>query len=96
MNNHQKKFLRSLLHERNVIIWIGQKGLTDAVLKEIDQALNHHELVKIKIRNGDKDERSKIIEEICSQSASINIQIKGSIAAIYRANTDNPVINLPN
>jgi RNA-binding protein len=79
-----------------VIIWIGQKGLTDAVLKEIDQALNHHELVKIKIRNGDKDERSKIIEEICSQSASINIQTKGSIAAIYRANTDNPVINLPN
>ncbi|NNE38215.1 MAG: YhbY family RNA-binding protein [Gammaproteobacteria bacterium] len=96
MNNHQKKYLRSLLNNRNVIIWIGQKGLTDAVLNELEQALDHHELVKIKIRNGDKAERDDIIEKICQQSSAIHIQTKGSITAIYRANTDNPVINLPN
>ncbi len=96
MNNHQKKYLRSLLNERDTIIWIGQKGLTEAVLNEIEQALDHHELVKIKIRNGDKDERTTIVKNICEHTSAIHIQTKGSIAAIYRPNPDKPVINLPN
>ena len=96
MNSHQKKFLRSLLHERNVVIWIGQKGFTDAVLKEIDQALDHHELIKIKIRNGDKEEREDMINKICEQTSATLIQSVGSIVSIYRPNPDHPVITLPN
>lgn len=96
MNNHQKKFLRSLLHDRKVIVWIGQKGLTDTVLNEIEQALVHHELIKVKIRNGDREERENIVVNICERTSAFLIQTKGSIASIYRANPEKPVLTLPN
>jgi RNA-binding protein len=96
MNNNQKKFLRSLLHHKKVTIWIGQKGLTDTVFNEIEQALNHHELIKIKIRNGDREERDNIVVKICERTSAFLLQTRGSIASIYRANPEKPVLTLPN
>ena len=95
MKPQQKKYLRSLSHDRNVVIWIGQKGLTDAVLGEIDQALKHHELIKIKIRTGEKEMRDQIINRICEHASAQLIQTVGNIASVYRANPDKPVISLP-
>ncbi|MDD1608269.1 MAG: YhbY family RNA-binding protein [Methylococcaceae bacterium] len=64
---------------------IGQSGLTDAVLAEIELALDHHELIKIKIR-AERDERKLISEKICTQSGAELIQSIGQIIVIYRLN----------
>ena len=63
---------------------IGQLGLTEAVLSEIDIALNAHELIKVSIRGADKDERikqGKVIENLLG--AEVVSQI-GSITILYR------------
>ncbi len=50
----QQKFLRSKAHHLKPVLWIGQNGLTESVTAEIELALNHHELIKIKLRVGDR------------------------------------------
>lgn len=64
---------------------IGQSGLTSGVLAELDQALNIHELLKVRIR-AERDERKLITEKICADSGAELIQSIGQIAVIYRLN----------
>ncbi|OYV18622.1 MAG: hypothetical protein CG439_1206 [Methylococcaceae bacterium NSP1-2] len=80
-----KKKLKSEAHSLNPVVMIGQSGLTDAVLAEIELALDHHELIKIKIR-AERDERKLISEKICTQSGAELIQSIGQIIVIYRLN----------
>lgn len=71
----------------------GQRGLTPAVLNEIDQALAHHELIKIRLGSTDRDERDRMTREICEKTASAWVQNIGRIAIVYRA-AEKPVIRL--
>lgn len=64
---------------------IGQSGLTDAVLAELELALNTHELLKVKIR-AEREDRKLITEKICANSGAELIQSIGQIAVIYRLN----------
>jgi len=58
LKGHQKKYLRSLAHSLKPVVLIGQGGLTDPVLKTIEEALEIHELIKIRF-NEHKDKKSK-------------------------------------
>jgi len=91
----QQKFLRSKAHHLKPVLWIGQNGLTESVTAEIETALDHHELIKIKLRVGDKALRNKTVTDICQTTHSEQIQIIGNIVSIYRRNNKQAVINLP-
>jgi RNA-binding protein len=82
---HNKKQLKSEAHGLKPVVMIGQSGLTDAVLAEIEIALDHHELIKVKIR-AEREERKLISEKICTQTGAELIQTIGQIAVIYRLN----------
>ncbi|MCQ8182516.1 ribosome assembly RNA-binding protein YhbY [Methylomonas sp. SURF-1] len=85
MNPIQKKKLKAQAHALNPVVIVGQAGLTEAVLKEINVALDAHELIKIKIR-ADRDERAAISEQICAETQAELIQSIGQIAVVYRQN----------
>lgn len=85
MKTVDKKKLKSEAHSLKPVVMIGQSGLTDAVLAEIELALDHHELIKIKIR-AERNERKLISEKICTQTGAELIQSIGQIVAIYRLN----------
>ncbi|MGR8998792.1 MAG: ribosome assembly RNA-binding protein YhbY [Gammaproteobacteria bacterium] len=87
MNSTGKKKLRAEAHTLKPVVMIGQSGLTTAVLAEIEQALDSHELIKVKIR-AERDERKLICEKICTDTGSQLIQTIGQIAVIYRLNPD--------
>ncbi len=95
LNKEQKKYLRSLAHELKTIIWIGQQGLTDNVLAEIDTALDHHELIKLKIRVGERELRDEIARTICERTSAELVQKIGNVIAIYRQKEKDPLIKLP-
>ncbi len=84
-----KKKLRAKAHSLKPVIMIGQSGLTEAVLSEIELALDNHELIKIKIQSDDRDLRSQISAEICSKTEAEFIQSIGKIIVIYRKNPEN-------
>ena len=95
LTKNQIKTLRGLCHSLKPIIMIGQKGLTTEVLDELEIAINHHELVKIKIALDDRDARKEMIKDICDQSQSENVQVIGKTVSVYRRNEKKPVIELP-
>ena len=91
----QQKFLRGKCHDLKPVIWIGQNGLTENVNAEIESALDHHELIKIKLRVGDRDLRDKTIDDICNTTSAEPVQRIGNIVSFYRKNKNQPVITLP-
>ncbi|TNC80568.1 MAG: ribosome assembly RNA-binding protein YhbY [Oleiphilus sp.] len=82
----QKKQYRAIAHNLNPIIIVGDKGLTEPLMEELDRALNDHELIKIKIAAGDRDDRAKLIEEISDKSDAELVQSIGKVAVILRKN----------
>lgn len=91
----QRRYLRSLAHDLNPVILLGAKGVTDAVLKELDLALTHHELVKVKLSGGDKDERQAQIHFLADGTGAESVQEIGHIVVMFRRNSDDPKLALP-
>jgi RNA-binding protein len=95
LSPHQKRHLRGLAHALNPIVTVGGKGLTEAVLAELEIALDHHELVKLKVGAEDREQRRAMIAEIAARSGSEVVQTVGHTATVYRRNADQPRIPLP-
>jgi RNA-binding protein len=83
--NPDKKKLKAQAHALHPVVMIGQAGLTAAVCKEINLALDAHELIKVKIR-AEKETRHTISERICQDTTAELIQSIGQIAVFYRKN----------
>jgi RNA-binding protein len=73
---------------------IGQHGLTEKVLREIDQALAHHELIKIRVLDDDRAHRESLLQSVCDQAAAAPVQHIGKLLVIYRP-ADKPMLHLP-
>lgn len=86
LSKNQEKFLRQIAHHYKPVLWIGQNGLSDALYKELEQALDFHELIKIKLRALDKDARDVMITELCEHVGAFLVQKIGNIIVIYRRN----------
>jgi RNA-binding protein len=84
VNPKQISYLRGLAHSLNPVVMIGNNGLTDSVLKEIDVNLNAHELIKIKVMGDDRALRSQMLAEICEKSNAVAVQHLGKQLVIYR------------
>jgi RNA-binding protein len=91
----QQRYLRSLAHDLHPVILLGAKGATEAVLKELDLALSHHELVKVKLSGGDKEERQQQIDFLAKGTRSESVQQIGHIVVLFRRNEDEPKLALP-
>ena len=95
LSKAQLKFLRARCHDLRPVILMGQKGLTEELLAELDRALSHHELVKIKLATDDREQRKRLIDQICQQTGSEEVQSIGKTLSVYRINPDKAVIVLP-
>ncbi len=83
MNSARRKQFKAQAHLLKPVIIVGQSGLTESVLKEVEITLDTHELIKIKIR-AEKDERKVICEKIVIETKAELIQSIGQIIVIYR------------
>ncbi len=88
LTTSQKRQLRTQAHVLKPIVTTGQSGLTDAVLAEIELALDFHELIKVKVRVGDREDRKQMIEAIQTKTNAENILSIGQIVVLYRENPD--------
>ena len=94
LSENQKRQLKKIGHSLKPVIMIGSNGLTDAVFEEFDSTLNHHELIKIKVAAGDRDERDKIITSLCQRGSAELIQRIGHVALLFRRNLKAPKIHI--
>ena len=91
----QKRALRSRAHYLKAVVSVGQHGLGENVMHEIDCALEAHELVKIKLGSTDRDAKRQLLEEIVASTAAELIQTIGHVAVLFRRNRKKPRIVLP-
>jgi RNA-binding protein len=96
LNESQKKYLRGLGHALKPLIMVGDAGLSESLLAEFESTLAHHELIKVRVRAGDRKARDAIIEEMCGKSGAALVQRVGNMALLYRANPEKKKIVLPN
>ena len=84
LNPKARQALKAKAHKLHPIVMLGNKGLTDAVKKEIDIALNDHQLIKVRIPSEDRDERKATAAEICESQSAELVQLIGKVAVLYR------------
>ncbi|MFA6409763.1 MAG: ribosome assembly RNA-binding protein YhbY [Gammaproteobacteria bacterium] len=86
ITSQEKRELKAEAHSLKPVVIVGSNGLTPAVLQEINNALDVHELIKIRIGEEDRLVRAEVATKICKDTHSALIQTIGSIAIIYRKN----------
>jgi len=95
LTEKQRKHLRGLGHDLKPVVMIGDAGLTDGVVKEADRALHDHELIKIKVRAGDRAARDALIESLAQRTTSELVTRIGHVAVLFRRRADKTGIVLP-
>lgn len=94
LTGKQRQYLKGLAHNLRPVVMIGANGITDAVLEELRQTLDRHELIKVKLPAADKKDRTQMLEHLSQACDAQAVQQIGRIAVLYRA-ADKPSITLP-
>ncbi|ORJ24074.1 RNA-binding protein [Rouxiella badensis] len=95
LNNKQKQYLKGLAHPLKPVVMLGNNGLTEGVLAEIEQALQHHELIKVKIAAEERETKTLIADAIVRETKAVNVQVIGNMLVLYRPSTEDRKIILP-
>jgi RNA-binding protein len=95
LSESQKKLLRGLGHQLKPVIIVGDAGLSDSLLNEFRSTIDHHELIKVRIRAGDRQTRDSLIDELCAKESAHLVTRIGNVALIYRRNKEKPKIPMP-
>ncbi len=94
LSNNQQRFLRGLSHSLHPVVMIAENGVSTAILKELDVALNAHELVKVRISAPDRETKTLWLGELIGASGATLVQQIGHIATLYRKAKE-PKLQLP-
>lgn len=91
----QNRFLRGQAHGLKAMLQVGGKGVTPALVAEVGQALEDHELVKVKIAAADREARDGLVEALVTGTGAALVQRIGHTAVLYRPSRDKRQIVLP-
>lgn len=94
LTSKQRAYLRGLANTLQPVLIIGKDGITDAVLNEVDQALECHELIKIKMLESSFLTPKTAAAEISQQLGADPVQCIGSKIVLYRESQENKKIEL--
>ena len=95
LTSSQTRFLRGQAHDLKALLQIGGKGITPAFLAELDEVLERHELVKVKVGAEDREARDAMIAELVAATGSALVQRIGHVAVLYRPSREQRQIVLP-
>jgi len=95
LTGKQRRHLRALGHDLKPIVHVGKDGIDGGLVAAVEQALDDHELVKIKVGESANLDRHDAAEAIATQTHSEVAQVLGHVVLLYRAHPDDPEIVLP-
>jgi RNA-binding protein len=87
LSGTQRKYLRGLAHSLKPVVHVGRNGVTDPVLQEIEQALDDHELIKVRLVDP-QGRKKELAEEIADRSAGTWVGMVGNVVTLYRQHPD--------
>ena len=80
----ERVHLKGRAHALEPIVQVGQGGLSDAVVVELERALTAHGLIKVKINGTDREARHAMAEAICARTGAAEVQRVGKIIVLWR------------
>ena len=95
LTGKQNRHLRGLAHHLNPVVIVGDKGITAEVVQATIEALEHHELIKVRIAGADSGDVREAAEDLKAGTKAEIAQIIGKIVVLYRARKKKPEIKLP-
>ncbi|MCE7032575.1 ribosome assembly RNA-binding protein YhbY [Lysobacter sp. GX 14042] len=95
LSSAQTRFLRGMAHGLRAMIQVGGKGVTENLVAELDLALEHHELVKVRVAGAEREERDAMIARLAEQTGAALVQRIGHTAVFYRQSREHREIVLP-
>ena len=87
LSGAQRKYLRGLAHHLKPVVHVGRNGATDPVLQEIEEALDYHELIKVKLVDP-QGRKKELAEEIAGRSGGAWVGLVGKVVTLYRQHPD--------
>ena len=95
LTSAQNRFLRGQAHDLKAMLQVGGKGITDALVAEVELALEHHELIKVKVAGEDREARDAMVSDLAERADAALVQRIGHTATLYRPSRETPSIVLP-
>jgi putative YhbY family RNA-binding protein len=95
LSSARRSELRAAAHKLTPVVIVGDKGLTDEVMAEVERSLNAHELIKVRAATDDRAARNVWMESICEKLAAHPVQQIGKVLVIYRENPKEAVAAKP-
>jgi RNA-binding protein len=87
LSSRQRKFLRGLAHDLEPVVHAGKHGLTDELVRQVEHALDAHELIKLRFVAG-KTEKSELVEALGARTGAAAAGVVGHVAILYRPQRD--------
>ncbi|CAH0206662.1 RNA-binding protein HI_1333 [Peribacillus frigoritolerans] len=95
LTGKQKRFLRSKAHHLNPIFQVGKGGVNDNLIKQIGEALEVRELIKVSILQNCEDDRNDVVLTLSKGARAELVQIIGNTIVLYKESKENKQLKLP-
>lgn len=86
LDNDTRRELKRLAHHLEPVVTVGERGLGEGVLAELERALTDHELIKVKLAIADRDARAALRAELCAHSGAAEVAAIGKVVVLFKAN----------
>tara|TARA_B100001939_G_scaffold240411_1_gene207951 strand:- start:330 stop:638 length:309 start_codon:yes stop_codon:yes gene_type:complete len=84
--SREKKSLRQIAHHLDVVVTVGDQGVSEGVINETERALQDHELIKVRVAAGERADRNAAAVDLANLCAAEIVQQIGKVVILYRAN----------
>jgi RNA-binding protein len=91
LTGKQARYLRGLGHHLKPVVMIGKEEVNAAVIAAVEEALEAHELIKVKLQEGCLSDRRDVAQELSAATGSAVAQILGKIILLYRPNKEQKI-----
>lgn len=95
LSGKQKRFLRAEAHHLNPIFQVGKSGVNDNMIKQISDALEARELIKISVLQNCEEDKELVAEQLVKGTEAELVQIIGNIIVLYKRSKEHKQIVLP-
>ncbi|MBD1382071.1 ribosome assembly RNA-binding protein YhbY [Metabacillus arenae] len=95
LTGKQKRFLRSKAHHLTPIFQVGKGGVNDNMIKQVDDALEARELIKVSVLQNCDEDKNTVSEQLAKGAKAELVQVIGNMIVLYKESKENKEIELP-
>jgi RNA-binding protein len=87
-DNATRRRLKRIAHHLEPVVLVGDQGISDSVVAETRRALDDHELIKVRIHSGDREDRAALADRLAEACQATIVQRIGKVAVLFRSNPE--------